>query len=111
VKRKQIPFVIYDDRLHEEWCTDETPCRSDVLNLQDHILAALTIHRPCHDENTEPWHCEHGHADEACKTGIPDRPAVCVECTDGNEDHLPYPCPTAVALGVPPITSREDTTS
>jgi hypothetical protein len=70
-----------------------------VRVLQKQINAALAIHRPCHSAVTEPWHCERGHIDEACITGIPDVPAVCVECTDGNDDHLPYPCPTARALG------------
>lgn len=64
------------------------------------IAPVLEIHRPCHHEGTQPWGCEHGHYDDAFETGIPDRPAVCVECTDGNEDHLPYPCPTVRALGV-----------
>jgi hypothetical protein len=69
-----------------------------ILQLKARIAAALQIHRPCHSAATEPWCCEHGHADEACTTGIPDVPAVCMQCTDAADDHLLYPCPTARAL-------------
>lgn len=99
---------VVDAYIHEEWCTPLAPCPACVQEPQARIDAALRIHRPCHDDGTEPWKCEHGHYDEACETGIPDRPAVCVACTDACEEHLPHPCPTAKALGAQPIESRED---
>lgn len=63
------------------------------------VASVLAIHAPCHTTETKPWECKHGHADEFMVTGIPDVPAVCTECTDGNDDFLPYPCPTVRALG------------
>jgi hypothetical protein len=62
--------------------------------------AVLAIHRPCHGGITEPWGCEHGHVDEACETGVPDVPAVCVECTYDDRT-VAYPCPTVLAVAQP----------
>ena len=80
-----------------------------LVGAERRIAAALQIHRPCHTDDTEPWRCEHGHYDDALETGIPDVPPVCIECIGGDDNHFPYPCPTARALGVQPITPQEDT--
>ena len=80
-----------------------------VHTADDQRAAVLAIHRACHTDATPPWKCEHGHYDEACETGIPDRPAVCVACTDSYEEHLPWPCPTALALDAqPPTTTSQE---
>lgn len=67
------------------------------LALGSQIGAALSIHRPCHTAETESWVCGR-HADPE-HDGYYRDPPVCGECVNGDENPVPYPCPTARALG------------
>lgn len=69
----------------------------DLAIANERIAAALALHRPCHDETTEPWGCEWGCADLECVTGIPDQPGWCTYCTY-DDRQVAYPCPTVAAL-------------
>lgn len=69
-----------------------------VAALESQRLTALEIHHPCHTAETEPWIC--GRHSDPEHDGYYRNPAVCVDCVDGDENAITYPCPTAQALGV-----------
>ena len=71
-----------------------------LAQARKRIAAALTIHAPCHTATTKPWDCSR-HAD-LDRNGLPSGEADCVDCIDCSENPIPYPCPTALALGVLP---------
>jgi hypothetical protein len=83
----RVGFDVQYRELHVEW-----------RSLLDQVTAALAIHHPCHTAETEPWVC--GRHSDPEHDGYYRLPAVCVECVDGDENPVPYPCPTAQALGV-----------
>lgn len=95
-RRGDCPDVMtHLDCLPDEVAKDQSVIHEGI----DQRRAALAIHAPCHDADTEPWGCVHGHADAEAVTGIPDAPGVCVACTYDDRT-VTYPCPTAQALGV-----------
>lgn len=77
-----------------------------VVKLKDRIAAALAIHRPCHQPH--PWRsyrdaCERTHYEDT-------EAAECLGCGyDSNDQPTPYPCPTAIALGVPAPEPTQET--
>lgn len=76
----------------------------EVYHLR--IVAALEIHKPCHTAAVEPWGCTDGPFDVA--TGLPEHKPRCGVCVAhwGYEETEIYPCPTAIALGVPELSKE-----
>jgi hypothetical protein len=103
---------VVDAFIHEATCGPYAPCLACVQELQAHINAALAIHRPCHTDQTPPWKCERSHYGDMTVTdeqlGKATEPAVCIDCIDVWQDRVPWPCPTARALGALPDPFRED---
>lgn len=83
--------------IHEEWCLPDRPCPACVGEPRARIDAALAIHAPCHTADSKPYECT-VHACPGCGRPDPGTRAVCEACTYDDRE-VPWPCPTATALG------------
>lgn len=98
---------IVDAYIHASFCrTKRYPCTSCGAELQDRIDAALAMHYPAiNDSARTPLcpDCEGAAGHHPCGCWAPEggvKP-VCGHCHTGGRvaSSVPWPCPTAVALG------------